>query len=213
MLERMKRACAIGTCLWLFLCLPVQAQDEWPERYHREEMKYRFGLQFEHWRALSGDYDSFNIGSFLWEERFDNFSGGMTLGGGHVELTPGSFADSQTGNPYVLQTGVFARYHFAPQRVPLRPYVAANVNLINIGWSYRTPLISGNETIRSDYAQGIGAAAAFGLSIEAAKNLHLFGEAGFGAVGMLDRTSENLHNDLFKSFTYANFKVGLTFSF
>ena len=214
MLGSMKPRFVLALGLVWLACLPVRADDFFPGRQDYDADAYRFGLRFEHRRALSGDYDSFNVGTFFWEERWRNFSAGMTIGGGNVDLTPGSFADSETGNPYELELGVFGRYYFAPPRAPLRPYVTASVDIISIGWSYRTPVVKNNgDTVSSDYAQGVGAFTGFGLSVEVSKALHIFGEVGFGAVGMLGQTAEGLDNNLFDSFTYAGVKVGVTFSF
>jgi len=200
------RAQAVATNAVPALTRPAPATK--PDVYHLDTS---FGCRW----PLNGDYRwlmpaTISFGKMLSEHNALD----AVLGGGVIELKPGSQADAQTHQPFFVELGAAWKYYFAAREVSLKPYVTAGVSLMWLSWEYRNPVDSKNfGHITRDYLEGADGYAGLGLSLRLRKHLNLFGEIDTGGVGFLSTTYSGEHNNLFQNFGYVGVRGGLSLTF
>lgn len=119
--------------------------------------------------------------------------------GVHVaDPLPGSGADeSIDGSVGFLRAGGELRWFPFPERTYLSPHLDVGMAGFTMGWTFKNPLIAGNETIESDNLGG--AILSVGAGVYLARFEHL--ELGFRVVPEVylygDTTSEGFLNDFF----------------
>jgi hypothetical protein len=200
------RAQEVATNAMPALTKPAPATK--PEVYHLDTS---FGCRW----PLNGDYRwlmpaTISFGKMLDEHNVLD----AVLGGGVIELKPGSQADAQAHQPFFAELGIAWRCYPAGIRTALNPYFTAGASLLWMSWEYRNPVDSPNfGVITRDYLEGIDGYAGLGLSLHLRKHLDCFGEIDAGGVGFLSTTYSGEHNNLFQNFGYVGIRSGFSLKF
>ncbi|MGO9585202.1 MAG: hypothetical protein ACLP2Y_03195 [Limisphaerales bacterium] len=200
------RAQEVATNAMPALTKPAPATK--PDIYHLDTS---FGCRW----PLNGDYRWLMPATLSFGKMLDEHNAlEAVLGGGVIELKPGSQADAQAHQPSFLELGIAWQYHFAARDAPWRPYITAGASLIWMTWEYRNQVDSPNfGVITRDYLEGIDGYAGLGLSLHLLKHLDCFGEIDAGGVGFLSTTYSGEHNNLFQNFGYVGVRGGLSLTF
>lgn len=182
--------------------------------YHIEAGDIKIELSGEHRHVFGGDY-RYLAGATLsiLGAPTDEDSFGLVGGIGAVQLANGSSADQLVHQPVYSEAGIVARHYFTPSHVFLRPYITLSAAYFHMGWSYRTPIMVGNESVASDCVEGVDASAGVGLSVRLHERVKLFGEMSAGGTAVLCETTAGIDNNFLGSFGYIGVKAGLSASF
>lgn len=138
---------------------------------------------------------------------------GLYVGGAMVDLKPDSLPDRATEDLWMFECGLAFRYYLNGSHTALSPYVTGSLGVQFLNWEYRNPIVAGGDTIDHDGLAGIGGYAGFGVSTKRDSHVSFFAEVDVGATGFVGTTREGFDNDVFDSFGFVAFKLGLTVRF
>ena len=176
---------------------------------------YHLDLAGSYRRPWNGDYDWLTLTTISFGGMLDKHNSlDAVLGGGVIQLKPGSPADTQAYEPFFLELGIAWQYYLAAPEASWKPYVTAGASLLWMSWEYRNTVDSNNfGRITRDYLEGADGYAGVGLSLRLRKRLDFFGEMDVGGTGFLPCTYSGVHNNLFANFGYVGVRGGLRLTF
>ena len=199
------------------------------------EYRYRSGIFVDRWQGVGKDFKSVTQGGLVAAMALKDAEIGLTVGGGPMELIPGSDADLMVKDAAMVSVGFFARRYLADRSSSIRPYITAHFDFLSGVWAYRdSSLLPPTYTcpydddycyndpycdyceeqhVNSDSLLGFGGYAGAGLLFKLSETVHLFIEGGVGAATWLNETGKGIKNDFLKDFSYVGLKVGFNFSF
>ncbi len=182
--------------------------------YDGREYQWQIPADISYSIPFNGDFRSltrFTLTPLSLEDEYNFF--GLFLAGDIIDLKTGSLPDLAVDNVWMLESGITYRRYLSPPRALFNPYVTVSAASQLLVWSYRTPVISGGDTIRSDELEGVGGYVGVGLAVLRNKPLSFFGEVGVGGTVFLDTTLEDFRNNVFNDFGYFSVKAGLSLKF
>jgi hypothetical protein len=138
---------------------------------------------------------------------------GLYFNGGLVNFKNGSLPDAATSGATTLGVGMGFRYYFSGPEKTWSPYLGCSLGWQQLAWSYRHPIVVGNDTINDDSLSALDTYAGVGVAFRRNRWFSLFGEAGFGGSILSSETDEGFHNDVFDDFAWFAAKLGFSLKF